>query len=308
MNGICRRSIAVAVLAIGLFVALAPSVQAATTIGQTFTPTTICGMGSLSFAQESVSSGNSYVIPAGGGVLTSWSFQAAPEPQGKQLALRIFTKQASPNYTAVAESTLQTLTPAQLNTFPTRIPVSGGELIGFLSPGGSFPCAVNTGNIADKFVATVPASPLGSSVPHDQSNARLDIAASLEPDADKDGFGDETQDLCPTQAGTQGPCVQCKGEVATIVGSDLPDAITGTAGRDVIALLAGADTAKGKGGNDLICGGNGNDDLKGQQGKDQLFGDRGKDELNGGGGKGDLCNGGKGSDDAKGSCEKERSI
>jgi hypothetical protein len=33
------------------------------------------------------------------------------------------------------------------------------------------------------------------------------VAASIEPDADGDGFGDETQDACPSQAGTQGQCV-----------------------------------------------------------------------------------------------------
>ena len=32
------------------------------------------------------------------------------------------------------------------------------------------------------------------------------VQATLEPDADHDGFGDETQDMCPTQARTQGPC------------------------------------------------------------------------------------------------------
>jgi hypothetical protein len=31
--------------------------------------------------------------------------------------------------------------------------------------------------------------------------------ATVEPDADGDGFGDETQDQCPSQAGTQGQCV-----------------------------------------------------------------------------------------------------
>jgi hypothetical protein len=33
------------------------------------------------------------------------------------------------------------------------------------------------------------------------------VAATMEPDADGDGFGDETQDSCPTQAATQGQCV-----------------------------------------------------------------------------------------------------
>src|SRR5262249_38293584 len=32
------------------------------------------------------------------------------------------------------------------------------------------------------------------------------VQADIEPDADHDGFGDETQDQCPTQASTQGPC------------------------------------------------------------------------------------------------------
>jgi hypothetical protein len=32
------------------------------------------------------------------------------------------------------------------------------------------------------------------------------VAATIEPDADGDGFGDETQDQCPAQKTTQGPC------------------------------------------------------------------------------------------------------
>jgi hypothetical protein len=34
----------------------------------------------------------------------------------------------------------------------------------------------------------------------------LQVQATIEPDADNDGFGDETQDQCPTQAATHGPC------------------------------------------------------------------------------------------------------
>ena len=33
---------------------------------------------------------------------------------------------------------------------------------------------------------------------------RVNIQATLEPDADGDGYGDETQDLCPSQAATRG--------------------------------------------------------------------------------------------------------
>ena len=40
----------------------------------------------------------------------------------------------------------------------------------------------------------------------DTGGFRVNIFAVLESDADHDGFGDETQDQCPTNASTQGPC------------------------------------------------------------------------------------------------------
>lgn len=38
------------------------------------------------------------------------------------------------------------------------------------------------------------------------TEGRVPLAAVIEPDADHDGFGDETQDACPQSAATQGPC------------------------------------------------------------------------------------------------------
>jgi hypothetical protein len=46
------------------------------------------------------------------------------------------------------------------------------------------------------------------------------VAATIEPDADGDGFGDETQDQCPSQKSTQGPC------------DDKPPAVTGLSVRN----------------------------------------------------------------------------
>ena len=54
------------------------------------------------------------------------------------------------------------------------------------------------GPIPDGTGAT-PASP-----PIDK--ARVYVNADIEPDADHDGFGDETQDQCPSDASTAGPC------------------------------------------------------------------------------------------------------
>jgi hemolysin type calcium-binding protein len=304
MYGTGRRSTTLAALAVGLVATLVPAAgaQAATTIGQappTDGASVNCGPGVG--VQRGVASGTGYTVPVPGGVIARWRTSATGG-----MAMTVFTG-ASPTFTAKAESAVENAN-GVLTTFATRIPVSGGELLGFRLPGAAPGCAFETMVAADA-VSVVASAPIGTPTTFAEvTGFRWNIAADIEPDADKDGFGDETQDLCPTQAGTQGPCVQCNGQIATIVGTNLPDAIKGTSGKDVIALLGGADQAKAGSGNDIVCGGLGNDDLRGQTGKDKLFGEKGKDELNGGGGKGDLCNGGKGSDDAKGSCEKERSI
>jgi Ca2+-binding RTX toxin-like protein len=98
----------------------------------------------------------------------------------------------------------------------------------------------------------------------------------------------------------------CKGEPATIIGTDGPDDIVGTANRDVIASLDGNDKVRGLGGKDRICGGKNKDTLKGGKAKDKLFGQKGRDKLRGGGAR-DVCKGGKG-DDSAAKCEVEKSI
>jgi hypothetical protein len=103
-----------------------------------------------------------------------------------------------------------------------------------------------------------------------------------------------------------GPTVMCRGQEATIVGTNGPDVLLGTPGDDVIAGLGGRDEIDARGGEDLVCAGAGNDEVMGRGGNDRLFGQNGRDFLAGGPGQ-DLCNGGPGRDRATG-CERERSI
>jgi Ca2+-binding RTX toxin-like protein len=135
-----------------------------------------------------------------------------------------------------------------------------------------------------------------------RSGFRIDIAAKVEPDSDRDGFGDETQDQCPTNATVQGPCPlppapppTCRGKPATVVGTSGNDVRKGTSGKDVIVGLGGNDKLSGLAGNDLICGRAGKDTLNGGKGNDKLYGNAGKDTLNGGPGK-DKLKGGRGRD------------
>jgi hypothetical protein len=53
-----------------------------------------------------------------------------------------------------------------------------------------------------------------------ESTGELLVAATIEPDADGDGFGDETQDGCPTQAVSQGACDVTKPRVSGLQVSD----------------------------------------------------------------------------------------
>lgn len=88
---------------------------------------------------------------------------------------------------------------------------------------------------------------------------------------------------------------RCDGLVVTIVGTNGPDRLRGTPGRDVIAGLGGADRIEGRGDFDVICGGPGSDRIFGGGGVDLLQGNTGDDRIHGGSG-GDVLNGGNGDD------------
>jgi hypothetical protein len=184
------------------------SAGAASTVGQTFAPTKSVCSGSATFVQETTPAGE-YTIPFAG-VITSWSYQAGSTPP-TQLKLKITRRNFFLNYTIVAESAVQTgLTPNALDTFPTRIPVQAGDRLGLFA--AIVADCVNGnpgGNPASGYTAAEHSGddPVGSTHNYaSDSNERLDVSAVLEPDADNDGFGDETQDACPGDAAVQGDC------------------------------------------------------------------------------------------------------
>jgi hypothetical protein len=167
-----------------------------------------CGNVEGSLAQLAVSSGPSYVVPPGGGVITSW--RAGGLDGDRNLALRVFTGDPTgTSFTPVAESPTETFPGGMNPSFPTRISVSGGELLGLDIPAGpnvngciyAGAGSGNTWSLADSVM------PVGQTETHTAiPDGRLNVSAVLEPDADHDGFGDETQDQCPTDASIQGAC------------------------------------------------------------------------------------------------------
>lgn len=91
------------------------------------------------------------------------------------------------------------------------------------------------------------------------------------------------------QESTEGPAV------ASLIGDELVNVLTGTGLDDIVSGLDGDDVLSGADGNDQLDGGSGNDQLSGGAGDDELEGRSGNDRLDGGAGADDL-DGGSGND------------
>jgi len=286
-RGRLRRTSLSVLLAGAIWLLAAPAgASAATQIGETFEPTWPC-RDNVNFLQTS-SPGRSYSAPSDG-VITTWSFQAAASGSSL-LKFKVGRSAGANRYTTVGDSGgLANPVGGALNTYPVRIPVFAGDLLGFYwNAGNTAPCTNLVGGFHIRnHDGDVP--PGTTAAFTEQTTFQLDLAATLEPDCDKDGLGDETQDASTT------PCPTCRGQRATIVGTRGNDVRRGTPGRDVMSGLGGNDKLSGLAGNDVICGGTGKDTLRGGKGKDKLYGEAGNDVLQGGPGK-DKLKGGPGRD------------
>jgi len=206
---------AVGVLAVSLFILVAAaSATAATQIGQTFSPEGF-GLGDQTHAQIA-SPGAQYAAPFDG-VVTSWSFQASNA--ASQIKLKIARPVGPNTFTVTGESSLKTPTLNQLNTYSEGIPMQTGDVLGlFVTSSSVFfrnaPGYATSGESGD----VLPGATGGS----DSTAFQLDVSATLEPDCDNDGFGDETQDTdlspcppAPETTITRGPKDKTKKKTAT---------------------------------------------------------------------------------------------
>ena len=185
-----RLGVAASLAALSL-AASASTAAGAVTIGQLAPgtpPLTSCSGDPEDWFTPTVGSGNSYVVP-GAGTIVSWSTNAAAGPD-QMLTMKIFRKfGADPLVYSVVAHDTRPLTGGTLNTFPVGIPVQAGDVLGlnsasanasgpvanacqFFSPGGvqyAF-----SGDVLDGQVATFElASP----------DFHANIAAVFEPSA-----------------------------------------------------------------------------------------------------------------------------
>jgi hypothetical protein len=167
--------------------------SAATVVGATFTPLAGCNPG-FTLVQPA------YSAPVAG-VITSWRFQAGAAPP--TIKFKVFRPAGGTLFTVTGSSDGVDPVANTQNSFPTRVAVLAGDAIGFsVQVGGN--CMINTAGTYRSVFGDVA---VGSTQAFASAGTgTLDVAAVVEPDVDHDGYGDETQDGCPSQSASHGAC------------------------------------------------------------------------------------------------------
>jgi hypothetical protein len=201
------RKALLAAFAAAMLTATAPPAFGATTVGQA-APSTASELpcSTLTGVQDASGAGApSYTIPSQG-VLTGYTTRGGTITGGMRLV--VFRHGAGSDFVVVDRTDPGVVPSGALTHFPARISVLPGDLLGIQVVTQDTWC-VFAGVPGDHHFydfgldlqkgATF-------STPNDASGNRWNIEATLEPDADHDGFGDETQDRCPANATAQGAC------------------------------------------------------------------------------------------------------
>jgi hypothetical protein len=138
------------------------------------------------------------------GVVTSWSYHAGASVAGA-VGLTMFRHVSGDTYANVGADVLRQPTANVLNTFPVRIPVAAGDRVGLRAV--NLPCMIGGVGDPGRTKHTTSGVPVGGAAAFDVTwSRRLDVSAVVEPDADGDGYGDVSQDACPSQVATVGAC------------------------------------------------------------------------------------------------------
>jgi hypothetical protein len=210
-----RTALAIAALTTVAVLLSAQSAMAATTVGNTCLANSSLTETTIVQTTNDPGQANPATIPSAG-VITKWSTNVPPvlAPGVLDEKLKVF-EPIGPlgQLKAVGESSMEPIL-GTLNTFPTRIPVKAGDLIGSTGIVHAESETVSAvlycqGQAAADTIGLIPGDvAVGShiAIAKELPTAAQPITVAVEPDADGDGYGDETQDQCPTDASTQGPC------------------------------------------------------------------------------------------------------
>ncbi len=197
----------------------ASAAQAATVVGADSTVIGVIRTCAVACARLPIEGGPYPPAAPVAGVVTSWRVNA----QGS-VRLQIARAAGGTSFVAVRQGPPRTAANIDaLSTFGERVPIGAGDIAGLaLAPQTAFRVSLSTG------VGTNGAFPQASDgetfMPAGSLSGPmlglLSFDATVEPDADADGYGDETQDGCPALAARQSPpCVAAAPSVPANAGT-----------------------------------------------------------------------------------------
>jgi hypothetical protein len=133
-----------------------------------------------------------------------------------------------------------------LNAYPTRIPVLAGDRIGAYDTTFTVFCQTGKPNDVLAFIEkeSVPAG--ASATFKEVTGYQASVAALIEADADGDGYGDETQDLCPQSAAYQTACPVVTLDAYSVVGGNAVRIFVTTSSAAPVKLSGAVKLATGK--------------------------------------------------------------
>lgn len=138
-------------------------------------------------------------------VITRWRAEVGPGlgPLSQQLVAFNWPGESETVVRNLGESAIETLHEGS-NEFATRIPIPEYAHIGLRGPSGALYCEATAMGLIGFVEGPFPAGSIGSMKTEFPDG--VPAIAFLEPDRDGDGYGDETQDGCPSSALWHGPC------------------------------------------------------------------------------------------------------
>lgn len=198
-----RKLILSAVLAAAAVTAPA-SASAATDFGNACTATTTSPGVTVVMTGKAPANPLPIAAPVAG-VITKAKFTLPVTPITIPTEVKTLRPTGPPGTYQVIESSSSLPVTGGTSSYDVRLPVQVGDLLGVASGLGSLMCSTpNAGDTVGTAPGLLPpgASAAFASLP----STAIPLVASIEPDADADGYGDETQDGCPQSAAYHDAC------------------------------------------------------------------------------------------------------
>lgn len=144
------------------------------------------------------------------GVITRWGVRLQTSNTGYGFQLEVMEDSGTGSFSRVRQSEVEVPTlpfGASTQMFPARIPIEAGQQTALTIFKNAVPTAIGVFKTGSGQGALwCPRFEGGPSAPAYPFSSQLLMNARVEPDADGDGYGDETQDGCPTNPARQDPC------------------------------------------------------------------------------------------------------